>query len=74
MVLGECGHRRAHEYFVEAVNNPKGFVSKKCSSYLQYELGLCKKSKTLNIGGEFSTKDAGSYYLKTNSRKPYSKK
>lgn len=58
---------------MEAVQNPSGFVSKKCKSYLAYKLGLCKFKKSLSIGGNLTIKDAGVFYLKTNSDKPYSK-
>lgn len=58
---------------MEAVGNLHGFVSRKCDSYLLYQLGFCKNNEALNIGGEFTAADGGRYYLKTNSKKPYSK-
>lgn len=58
---------------MEAIENPIGFVAKECSSYFAYKLGLCKEKNSLSIGGNLTINDAGLYYLKTNSRKPFSR-
>lgn len=57
---------------MEAVVDASGFVSKECSSYVAYNLGLCEDKKSLSIGGNLTASDAGQYYLKTNSKKPFS--
>lgn len=72
LFAASCSHVRAAEYFIEAIANPFGFVSKECSSYLAYMLGLCDEERSVNIGGNLTVGDAGLYYLRTNSRKPYS--
>lgn len=72
-VSGACSHIIVTDYYVEAVANPKGFVSTECSSYENYQLGLCSNGSTVSLGGILSIQDAGVYYLDTNAESPYSK-
>lgn len=72
-ILGACSHIIVTDFYVEAVQNPQGFVSTKCGSYKNYELGLCANEKKVHLGGNLSKQDAGVYYLYTNPESPYSK-
>lgn len=67
-----CGHVIVTDFYVEAVQNPKGFVATKCDSYADYLLGVCG-NKTVTLGGDFSVADAGDYFFRTNPESPYSK-
>lgn len=68
-----CSHTIVRDYYLEALKNPEGFVSKQCDSYENYKNGLCDGNKALTIGGDLSLEDAGLYYLRTNPLPPYSK-
>lgn len=72
-VVAACSHSRAPEYYVEAVWNPEGFVSRRCGSYEEYEGGKCEEGRSLTVGGDISIEDEGVYYLRTNSESPYSR-
>lgn len=60
------------DFYVEAIQNPDGFVATKCNSFIDYVLGLCG-NKTVTLGGDFSLEDAGDYFFYTNPESPYSK-
>lgn len=66
-----CDHLRAYEYFTEAIQKPKEFVAKRCRSWALYKFDRCDKEETTL--GNLSTTLTGTFYLETNSERPFSK-
>lgn len=65
-----CDHRRAYYYFIEAVLNPKVFLSKKCEDW---DLFVENKCETMEVAlGNLTTTAAGKFYFKTANEKPFS--
>lgn len=73
MISAGCSHGRSTEFFGEAVGNSKGFVSTQCSSYIRYRTNGCDDDKEITMGADLTLDDAGTYYLQTNSKSPFSK-
>lgn len=71
--LASCSHGRSVEFFVEAVENSKDFISRQCFSYLIYLSGTCNNNKQVTLGADLTLEDKGNYYLRTNAESPYSK-
>lgn len=71
--LGECSHRRAHEYWVESIRS-WNFVAVKCEFEFFHSDKKCD-SYVLAIMGEHLSKNPimGSYYLETNDKPPFAK-
>jgi len=68
--FGACSHSRCYEYYGEALANPRGFRSCKCTSWDHY-LGNCACTETDYIGDVTNHSSRGLYYLRTNSRSPF---
>ncbi|KAK9892112.1 hypothetical protein WA026_018315 [Henosepilachna vigintioctopunctata] len=66
-----CDHNRAWEYFVEAVNVTGSFAARKCDSYENFKKGICAGEVVMM--GDLNLKATGSFFLETNSEKPFSK-
>ncbi|KAF6211244.1 hypothetical protein GE061_014361 [Apolygus lucorum] len=60
-----CSHSRAYFYYAESIVFPKAFLSRKCSSYPRFAMGLCNSNLLAYMGEDVSHKARGSYYLKT---------
>ena len=50
MLLADCSHQRAVDYFSESVASPIGFKSLKCESFENYEAGLCDGNQAESMG------------------------
>ncbi|XP_033738103.1 pancreatic lipase-related protein 2-like isoform X2 [Pecten maximus] len=70
-----CSHSRSHEYFTESINSPCPFTGYPCSSYDNFQKGLC-----LNCAGSGCAQMGyyadqyharGKLYLNTESSSPY---
>lgn len=73
--LSSCSHRRSVEYFSESLTNyQNNFVSRKCSSFHEVLSKRCwNGGEIAYMGGDPLNFDyKGVYYLKTNSRQPFS--
>ncbi|KAL5017075.1 hypothetical protein ScPMuIL_006664 [Solemya velum] len=71
-----CAHERSHAYFIESLFNDKcQFLSRPCESYNAFLLGNCSScgSNGCPVMGYYAdrTHNAGSFYLRTNSRAPF---
>lgn len=71
--IESCSHNIVKAYFSESITNTNGFVSTKCESFEEFELGSCMNNKKITLGGTLSPEDEGVYYLHTNKWKPFSK-
>lgn len=67
-----CSHNLSPDLFIEAVGNPSGFVSTKCTNYEDYVDGKCDGNEKVTLGGDLSGHE-GIFYFQTNPQKPYSK-
>ncbi|KAL3288192.1 hypothetical protein HHI36_002642 [Cryptolaemus montrouzieri] len=66
-----CSHRRAYQYFIEALKKPEFFMAKGC-----HTLKDCQKLKTYENAdsvslGDMETNKTGLYFLKTSKYPPY---
>ncbi|XP_023311422.1 lipase member H-B-like [Anoplophora glabripennis] len=59
-----CGHRRAYQYFVEAILNPRDFIATECSDWVSYKAGKCDKNKKVSMG-DITVNAQGNFYLET---------
>lgn len=59
-------------FFVEAVENPGGFLSVRCGSYEEYVSGSCGDNDKVALGGDVEEHE-GTFYFETNPQYPYSK-
>ncbi|KAK9892113.1 hypothetical protein WA026_018316 [Henosepilachna vigintioctopunctata] len=66
-----CDHSRAWKYFIEAVEITGSFPSRKCDSYENFENGNCDRNEIVTMG-DLDTVATGSFFLKTNSKPPFS--
>ncbi|XP_022905351.2 pancreatic triacylglycerol lipase-like [Onthophagus taurus] len=67
-----CSHSRSAWFYIEGVKS-KGFVSTRCSSFLNYRLGLCRNNEQ-NLLGEFTDHTlTGDFYLITNAEAPFAR-
>ncbi|KAG7190862.1 hypothetical protein KM043_006925 [Ampulex compressa] len=69
-----CSHHRSWLYYAESVLNEAAFTSVKCSSQFQYSFGECAENEKTRMGFATPSNAAGSFYLKTANKSPYSLK
>ncbi|GLH00072.1 Phospholipase A1 VesT1.02 [Gryllus bimaculatus] len=69
-LTGTCSHNRSYALYAESVTSSR-FVSKRCSSYTSYTLGLCNLRESQNMGEPASHSSSGDYYLSTRALSPY---
>ncbi|KAG5879924.1 hypothetical protein JTB14_014396, partial [Gonioctena quinquepunctata] len=62
-----CNHYRASQYFVEAINNPKAMLAKRCTIRSE----MCEEDVQVNLGN-LTTTEKGNFFFETNDV-PYSK-
>lgn len=72
-IFGLCSHHRSLLYYLESLTTKRGFYGMQCNSYKHFLSGECRGETEIMGGVELSFKKRGSYYLTTNSRKPYAK-
>ena len=70
---GSCSHSLSYEYFAESINSRAGFLSARCSSYADFNMGRCKSNTAFMGGVEPNLNVNGNYYLKTNMKAPYAR-
>ena len=67
-----CSHSRAYEYFIESINTDCSFRALRCSSWSNYQKGLCDHCDQNRMGIKSVQMDEPIfYYLKVNSDKPF---
>lgn len=66
-----CSHQRSYEYYTEAVQYG-GFTSTRCSSYTDYLARDCKSNEAIEMAGNITLSNNGTYYLQTNNQSLYS--
>jgi len=70
-----CSHGLAPLYFIESILSTNAFRSSNCGSWpsacCQYGV-LCSSTWTNYMGFRVNTALTGNFYLKTNSKSPYS--
>ncbi|KAK9892109.1 hypothetical protein WA026_018312 [Henosepilachna vigintioctopunctata] len=65
-----CSQARSYEYFIEAIGNPGSFLSHQCANEAELASRDCNG---VEVGlGDLDTIRQGIFYLKTNSKPPYS--
>lgn len=69
--LVSCDHHRAHEYFVEAILNPRELTARKCADWDSYKKNQCENEE-VSIG-DLTTKATGKFFLETNKDRPFAK-
>ncbi|CAH1163329.1 unnamed protein product [Phaedon cochleariae] len=67
-----CDHRRAGEYFVEAILNPDELLATRCSGWELLAKNQCDDVK-VNLG-DLTTNETGTFYFETNKERPFSKR
>lgn len=70
---GSCSHSLSYEYFAESINSKAGFLSARCSSYADFNMGMCKSNTAFMGGVEPNLNVKGNYYLNTNKMAPYAR-
>jgi hypothetical protein len=70
--FGACSHGRCYEYMAESISNANNFLACKCNSWEEFNKGQCVCNESTHMGLHVSKTARGSYYLKTNSRSPWS--
>jgi len=73
-----CSHYRAVSYFIESIKSKCQFTAYPCKSWRQFKSGKCRRCPKSGcpVMGYHARKQhnvRGSFYLKTNSNKPYCK-
>lgn len=71
LFLVSCDHHRAHEYFVEAILNPKEFAARKCGNWDSYKKDKCESEEVAM--GNLTTKATGKFFLETNKDRPFAR-
>lgn len=68
-----CSHGRAFEFFAESIT--ERFVATHCHSYFDFQANDCgSQPVTALMGGlDLDSVKPGTYYLRTGSKKPFSK-
>eukprot|EP00096_Caligus_rogercresseyi_P010909 TRINITY_DN4116_c0_g1_i1.p1 TRINITY_DN4116_c0_g1~~TRINITY_DN4116_c0_g1_i1.p1 ORF type:complete len:298 (-),score=14.82 TRINITY_DN4116_c0_g1_i1:162-1055(-) len=66
-----CSHVRTADLFVESINSPVGFKSRKCGSWGLYQMGLCKRNQINWMGEPMDPNKKGTFFLVTRSSPPY---
>ncbi|XP_057321353.1 pancreatic lipase-related protein 2 isoform X1 [Microplitis mediator] len=67
-----CSHNRAWRYYVESINNPRGFPSTRCQRW-RPNLRSCTWKNDAFMGFATDPRTRGIFYLRTNSRTPFAK-
>ena len=70
---GSCSHSLSYEYFAESINSKAGFLSARCSSYVDFNMGMCKSNTAFMGGVEPNLNVKGNHYLNTNMKSPYAR-
>ena len=73
-----CSHQKAYAYYLESIvhrSNDKYFLSKRCSSYDNFEKKICEDGHELPMGEALKPSmvktNRGKYFLKTRSSPPF---
>ncbi|KAJ1529412.1 hypothetical protein ONE63_006192 [Megalurothrips usitatus] len=66
-----CNHYMAYTYFAESIYNADAFPARRCSSWSDFEKGLCDASDMVPMGFSTPNNSRGLYYLRTNPHEPY---
>ncbi|EFX89463.1 hypothetical protein DAPPUDRAFT_303060 [Daphnia pulex] len=66
-----CSHSRAYQYFAETINGGR-FTSIRCTSYEEFDAGLCNGNQQDLMGLPVSLSATGDYYLNTFDAPPFS--
>ncbi|XP_046639785.1 lipase member H-like isoform X2 [Daphnia pulicaria] len=69
--LISCSHYRALIYFTESINTKKPFTATKCSTHMDWYIGLCANNTQTAMGFSVSTSAKGDYFLLTNVKAPF---
>ncbi|CAG9766413.1 unnamed protein product [Ceutorhynchus assimilis] len=74
-IIPGCSHKRAFKYYIESLEiEDCTFLGIKCGSYLEFKQGKCtdcgENCRTFGLV-TYSKRNNGSYFLQTNSKKPY---
>lgn len=73
LLVGGCSHGKSIKYWIESINGATPFKSHPCQDWASYEGGSCSGcgQGCLNMGFQVSHSLQGTYYLETNTNKPY---
>ncbi|XP_017777589.1 PREDICTED: phospholipase A1 member A-like [Nicrophorus vespilloides] len=66
-----CNHGRAYMYFIESILNEKAFKSQKCANVDEAIYSRCFEESDVYMG-QADTYKYGLYYVKTNTKYPFS--
>jgi hypothetical protein len=70
--FGACSHGRCYEYMQESINNVNAYISCRCNTWEEFNLGSCPCTETATMGENVRKNARGKFYLKTNSAEPWS--
>ncbi|KAK9889854.1 hypothetical protein WA026_007220 [Henosepilachna vigintioctopunctata] len=65
-----CSHQRSIVFYAEALNCSR-FWGIQCDSYENYIKGLCCSNRKVDFSGPLKKKYSGTYFVKTNTKKPF---
>ncbi|XP_044745529.1 endothelial lipase-like [Coccinella septempunctata] len=68
-----CSHRRAHDFFIEALKRPGGFIATKCDNFTNYKKQKCDRNTKVSMG-DWLTKETGTFFLETAAEPPFIKR
>lgn len=66
-----CNHFMAYTYFAESIYEANAFPARKCSSWADFDSGLCDANTVVPMGYYTPNQTLGLHYLKTNAQEPY---
>lgn len=69
--LTVCSHQRSVEYFVESINSPKGFLGRRCSTFLSVTAVGCLYLDEYRYLGLENNPGSGIYWVRTASEEPF---
>lgn len=73
LLTGGCSHGRSNLYWIESINGQPTFQSRPCSDWDTFTAGGCSScgKGCLEMGFHVDRSLSGTYYLTTNSNKPF---
>lgn len=66
-----CSHQRGPDLFAESVLSNHTFHSLRCSSWENFQAGLCDEEQYNFLGNNANPEYSGIFYLKTNGQSPF---
>lgn len=66
-----CNHFMAYTYFAESIYNPEAFPAHNCTSWTDFDNGLCDTNDVIPMGYSTPNSSKGLYFLRTNAQEPY---